>query len=332
VLRFGNIYLCVFAIAGLIALAAHALFPDLATWHQVATNTLLVASLVLYPLLAFTPGIPKSAFVPLIAFVLWVSAGALPVTYYFAARDARLILATSQVALAALAFVIIRRRTGTTWLLTTEAVAPPTFSFRFGHTLKFVVASMLIIPLVASTYLALWGVISLERFTGGFIHVAPDGLYSEARQYVRDDKTVHLVGMFHLGDRTYYEEVVASFPRENAVVLVEGVTENAGLLPFGWPEQSQPLPAGLVLQKDMPLSAGQPVVRADVDTGELSDETLTFLSAASAILAAKDLGEALATYVQWTGTLDYHALHTAIDELILVRNERLLSQLRTALG
>ena len=47
--------------------------------------------------------------------------------------------------------------------------------------------------------------------------------------YEKDDKTVTLVGMMHVGEPRFYDELYKSFP-EKALVIVEGVSDREGLL------------------------------------------------------------------------------------------------------
>ena len=102
--------------------------------------------------------------------------------------------------------------------------------FRLAYTVRFFAASLLVLPPLLSV-LTLGYVGSLiVHSAGGFISFAGDGLYVEEREYARDDKTVYLVGMVHMAERSFYEDVFAGFPSHNAVILAEGVSDDSGLL------------------------------------------------------------------------------------------------------
>jgi hypothetical protein len=330
-LPFANAFLIGFLVEGLLAVGE--LAGPLSPGELVRSPlryALLGGSVALYAALAFVPRLPTRIVLPPVLFVLWERLGAMPLAVLVSPETAAPFVAAAQTLLATGAFLLIRRRRGGAgWLLTPEALDDDV-PVR-GHAMRFLAVTAALLPVVIGVHAVLWAVLSLERLTGRFVWVATDGVYAEERRYTRDDKTIYLVGMIHIGDMEYYRRLAGSLPTGDVVVLAEGVSDDGSLFGVQGAQEALASRSGLVMQTEIPLGAGRIVEPADVDARELSPQTVAFLQAAAAVFESESVGEALETYAARSDTLDARTMRATVHELIHVRNARLLSHLRAAL-
>jgi hypothetical protein len=102
--------------------------------------------------------------------------------------------------------------------------------FSLVNTLSFTAANLVVIPL-SLAILVLYGANSyLAENASGFIRIGPCGVYMAERVYRRDDRTIRLAGMIHVGEKGYYDQLVESAAHGRSIVLAEGVTDERGLL------------------------------------------------------------------------------------------------------
>lgn len=231
VLFFANAYLLVFALDAVLALidavAVGGALSQASAWRTPTMTVTLETALPLYVLLVLSPQLPKRALLLPFLFLLWAWFGALPIGLILSADALPLTIAVVQLAVATVSFVSIRRRNSDRGLWV-NAMTTGRPKMSFAYSAKFFVVGLLVFPpLISVLTLAYAGSVILES-AGGFISFARDGIYAEEREYARDDKTVYLIGMVHVADRTFYDEVFGDFPTENAVILAEGVSDENG--------------------------------------------------------------------------------------------------------
>ena len=120
----------------------------------------------------------------------------------------------------------------------------------------------------------------LAFITADFIDLRPRALYSEYRQYQSADKqkTVHLLGMMHIGSENFYKSLEGKIPPE-AIILMEGVTDHQGLLKegmsYGKIAKILDLKSQNQFQKN--LIAMPNAIPADIDLQDLDPLTIKFV-------------------------------------------------------
>lgn len=301
-----------------------------------------------YLSLAIDSRLPKRVLLPLLLLALWAGFGCLPLPQLV--DDDRWVLfgvSLVQLGLAGYAFVMVRRITGGRWLLPRAFFARPVF--RLKNTVWFASANIVLAPLACALLLALTAYVYLEVNTAGFIQVGRDGLYLQERSYTRDDQTIHLVAMVHIGSREYYDELSDYLSNGNSVVLAEGVTDRTQLI-RNFPSYSKFANLiGLDTQHNMTLQgkfvepeqmgddadvSEEPViVRADVDSRELSEDTLTFIRHVGELLNNNQtFAEGLKAYTEWySKNMTPEKEKAVMNEIIDDRNAVLLEHLDEAL-
>ena len=150
-------------------------------------------------------------------------------------------------------------------------------SFSWRNLLVFVLASLVGVPAVIA-YLVLCTSLAVNHFSDGFVKLRPAGLTVQVRKYVRDDgKTIQLFPMAHVGDAGFYRALSESF-QTDSTILMEGVTDNRNLLTNKITYKRMAASLGLSeQQKEFTPSRGQ-MVRADVDIGQFTTNTIDFLN------------------------------------------------------
>ncbi len=286
-------FLTLFLLTGL--LAATSANPVIAAIHPWIAWLTVLAALATYVALAITPRLPAAILLPAILFTLWTTVcGAFPLLAND--PDAAVIpLALTQVALAAILITIT--------LLRSKAPTRPHFRwFRFA---LFLVAALVTLPVVATVASVNLLATGITARTEGFATLRPDGLYLEERRYERGDQEVRLIAMIHIAQNKFFDTIADSVSGSGpAIVLLEGVTDNEGLLKEGFSYEGLAELVGAISQETTALSAGHPdddgdpdanptdphpdevhYQRADVDIATFRPETIAILNTMGAFLA-----------------------------------------------
>jgi hypothetical protein len=336
VLFFANAYLLIFALDAVFALIDAATvgsaLAEASSWRWPTMAVTLEAALPLYMLLGFAPQLPKRALLLPLLFLMWAWFGALPLELSLNAKASAVAIAAVQLTVAAVSFVSIRRRNiDQTWWVTAATTGRPKLSF--AYTAKYFVAGLVLFPPLISVLTLAYAGSVIVQSAGGFISFAGDGVYAEEREYARDGKTIYLIGMVHVADRTFYEDVFAGFPTHNAVVLAEGVSDASGRFQGDLSGRDKLASSGgLTSQTQVPMPTQAIVEVADVDASELSENSVEFVNALMAALGSGDLREAAGAMRPYFDPARVDDAVAAIDELIELRNARLLEKLTVALG
>jgi hypothetical protein len=184
--------------------------PGFDELRSLVAYTVLFASPLYFLWMVLSPRLPKAVFLAPLLFCAWWAVGAFPVPLLAETPAEQAVIGGAlQVALAAAAFLVVRRRTGGRWLLTADELAGP--NFRFLHTLAFASASLLLgVPFLVLQVLASTAA-ALEARTAGFIDFTRDGLSLTERVYNKAGQQIRLVGMMHIGAEDAYRDLFASF-------------------------------------------------------------------------------------------------------------------------
>lgn len=297
-----NAYLVAFALDAAVSLvdevwfAASGVSPLTETRNSLALFVVL-ASLVMIFIVAFTPQLPKLVFVPMIAAALWFAVGAPPFVATPGDRTASLFLALIQLIIATGAFLVVQLRMGETLL---SARLLPHKSHLF---LRIALASIVIVALIPVSLAALgaWAVVSsAEAQTKGYLTFTWSEIQAREAVMRNRTKTVHLIATAHIAEAGFYEAIYKTIP-PHAVVLAEGISDEKGLLGgdrargeaasfLGLQTQDVfeqllgptiPKPeaakASAPSNQVAPAKTRPDVVRADIDVSELSQSTLRCL-------------------------------------------------------
>ncbi len=242
----------------------------------------LLASLVailVYGLMAFLPMIPKRLFLPVTLFNPLAIISALPLLIYFYNRMQLLACGISLCQIIVALDILFRAQGGMKfrWPLIPESSLTRR-GFTWRHLLGFVLANVFVLLPAAVVYLGVCTSLALSHATDGFVTLRPGGLVVQARKYTRPDgKVIHLVPMAHIGDAGFYRSLTTSFPT-NAMILMEGVSDEHNLLTNQITYQRAAARLGLAEQQREFRPPEASMVRADVDVAEFTTNTIDFLN------------------------------------------------------
>jgi hypothetical protein len=313
-------------------------------------SIVVVLALLFLPCLAFNRNLPKRIFLPQIFLLFWAAAGLWPLSALLGPLPAQRLAAIGQILLGGLALYAIRRRNGTSLLLTPEMFAEP--AFRVGSLLRFGLASLLLAPVALLFFGFSLAASHVDRLSGGFVRLGLDGLYMTERSYVREDKTIRLSGMIHIADQGYYDELARSIPAGRTLVLAEGVSDRDGLLRRTFSYDGVADLLGLSSQKEMRLEgrlidverlaqedfraakSGLPdIARADSDLRDFDPRTLAFIDAlAEHLLSSSSLAEGFTDFNSWAREhVTAETNDILINDLVTRRNRVVIGHLGAAL-
>ncbi|MGB5950654.1 MAG: hypothetical protein WBG82_15155 [Parvibaculum sp.] len=352
-----NAYLFAFGLDGGISTLDEALkglwqIGALSAIREAVAIAVLFAAVPMLLLLVFVPHLPKRVFLPPLVFVLWAGLGAPPFAFRQGTPLASFLLCASQLAVFLFATALVKRRTGR-WHLAVSDLPVKTHLLR--RVLLAVVATLAIVlvalPLLGAALLAA----TVERQTDGYIRFTARGIEAGETVLEKEGRTVRLVGMIHIGERAFYENLFAGIP-PRALVLVEGVSDEQGRLKgefsyrrlaraLGLEEQvevqsawmsggaaGQAVQAGqagkMASAAAAPVPSGgqRPVImRADVDVSDLSDPTISFLREVGAIYGSHSLLEAFRRLDAMSKRFSEKDLSTVYADLIDRRNAALIA-------
>lgn len=262
----------------------------------------IVMSVPLYFSLGIDHRLPKRVFLPLLIFVFWtvVSTGLFPVLAGI--RVYGLVLAAVQVLLGMLPLLVFRDNDHGRLTMPSALFAQPYFTIR--NCLTFFGANLLVLPLALALFAIAVANAYMAEYTAGFMHLHPSGLRMTERTYTRDNRTIRLAAMIHVGTREYYQEMAGSVTPGSTIVLAEGVSDSTNRLRnrldygkvagfIGLASQDKLLFKGRMIDEEEftapvpPAAVGSDahqnrepdIFRADVDMSTFRPTTITFLDA-----------------------------------------------------
>ena len=358
---FANIFLILFVADGgfslvdeLVSLLTPLLpFSD---FRNLLAGLVILLSLPMYVLLGIDSRLPKKVFVPLIAFVYWtlVSTWLLPILATL--KIYGLIMSLVQLGLGVLPLYINRGGESRRLTLAPELFVRPWFQLR--STLIFLAVNLLIVPLATAAFAMSVANSYLSDYTAGFMRLGSTGITMTERSYVRDNRTVRLAAMIHIGSRDYYRSISDSVLPGRTLVLAEGVSDRERLLKhgldygkvaglMGLDAQNKMLFKGRVLDREELEGGDAPretpedtsvhnepdILRADVDVSLFRPETVTFLNAVGRHLGSdRSVMEGFLELNRWAEkNVTPEMYETIMDDILHRRNMTLIGYLDKAL-
>lgn len=331
-----SVYIVVFLTDAVVSLADDSLITfahvhvlgGMRGWLALAA---FLMSLVTYGLMGLTPMIPKRLFLPLTMFYPVATLIVIPILihHYDWLYPMAWVISLGQVALG---IAVLHRAQGgfkRCWPLVAEEWIGAR-RFRFWNLAGFVLVNGFVLLPGAAIYLLVSAALAVDHFSEGFVTLRPGGLKVQARRYVRDDgKMVQLIPMSHVGDRGFYRMLSESFTT-NSIILMEGVTDEKGLLTNRISYKRMAKSLGVVEQQKEFKPAQGEMIAADVDVGQFTTNTIGFLNLIT-LLQAKGLNaENVMQLLRYSPPAGFE--EELMDDLLRNRNRHVVEELRSRLS
>ncbi len=291
--------------------------------------TFLVAAVV-YPLMGITLLIPKRWFLPVTLFAPVAMLAAVPLWIFNHARMPEMSWALSlgQVLLGLGILYGVQGGFRFRWpLLAVNQLGARVFGWR--NFWVFLLVNIFVVPPVVVIYLFTCSALAVGHFSDGFVALRSGGLSVQVRKYVRDDgKTILLVPMAHVGEADFYRTLSQSFPT-NAIILMEGVTDESQLLTNKITYERMAATLGLAEQQEEFQPRGSEIVPADVDIAAFAPSTIGLLNQLMRIHSQGLTAQNLKMLLQFSPP---PAVQTQLlEDLLRLRNRHLLNELQARL-
>jgi hypothetical protein len=349
---FINLFLIAFALDAAVSVIDDFSFLLLDTRVMGAGRELLAfAVLGLSPFVYLATGVdsrlPKGILLPPALFAVWAAFGCLPLSIYIESAVLLPGVSLFQLALATLVFACVRRRTGS-WLLPEEYFTRP--ALRLKNTLLFALGNIVLVPAAIALLLASSAYAYMDRKTAGFMRAGIEGIRLQERLYTRQDQSVRLIAMMHIGSARYYRELAEYLDNGDTVVLAEGISDREGLIKSRLSYSKVAALIGLETQEQMEMRGnpvdyedlaardragpeGPGIVRADIDVGDFSGEARRYIQSVGELFNPEDsFLESFRAYLEWYERNMSPEKEAAVFlEIIDKRNETLLRYLDRAL-
>lgn len=296
---FANLFLTLFLLDGIISVTDElcilfSLGPFFSGVRTLVALVVIVMAIPLYLALGIDQRLPKRIFLPLLLLLFWSAVGSWLFPELAENGIYGLLLSSVQVLLCFLPLSHFHCRGRFGLQLPEDLFRAPFFSSK--NTLIFVAVNLVVIPLaMVPIVLSTANALIVDK-TAGFVHLTPAGLSMTERVYRLDSKTIRLVGMIHVGEKEFYDDLFKPAAAGRTIVLAEGVTDDQNLLRTSPDYGKMAGFIGLTSQKTMrfkgrlidadeldepgfkPGKAGTAdVVRADVDVSTFAPSTRLFL-------------------------------------------------------
>lgn len=288
----------------------------------------LLMAVVIYLLMGLTPMIPKRLFLPLALFNPLVVLATLPLLIYFFGRIQQLACAISFYQVVLGLFILYKIQGGFKfrWPVFAEnQLHARRFSWR-NLSVFLLVNVLMLLPLTA-VYLGVCASLAVDHFSDGFMALRPEGLIVQSRKYARDGKTIHLFPMAHVGDSDFYRKLSQSFPT-NALVLMEGVSDNNGLLTNRITYERMAATLGVAEQQKEFTPRGE-MAHADVDVEVFEPTTIDFLNLVMLFHSKGVNAQTFPLLMQYSESS--HFQKQLFDDLLGKRNRHLLQEIQAHL-
>ena len=283
-----------------------------------------------FVLMGLTPMIPKRVFLPVTLYNPAAALAAIPLLIFFHDRiqQVALVLSAGQVIFGLLILHRLQGGFKFRWPLVTEGqLNVRDFSWR--NLVLFPLANVFLLLPAVAVYLAVCASVAVDHFSEGFLALRPEGLSSQGRNYVRSDgKSIQLIPMSHVGDPDFYRKLSQSFP-SNAVILMEGVTDNRHLLTNKISYNRMAKSLG-VAEQAMEFKPQGEMVRADVDMDQFNTNTINFLNLVMLIHADGLNAGSFLKLSQHPPPPGFEV--QLFDDLLHQRNRHLLKEINTRLA
>jgi len=350
--KFANLFLCIFGLSALSGIIDQLtqLFLSAQIFsgiHQLIWQTTIFLAVIIYFALAFNRYLPKVILLPLILWLFWSLVGHWPLESG-SGRSLPLYLSGGQLLFLFLLLNLNRQLNRESWLFTRRQFSGSPFSGR--NLLYFSLINLLVLPIALVLIGFSFVATLIQTNTAGFVQLQPGGLYMTEKIYQRGDKQIRLAGMIHLGQEEYYDDLLASIPDNQTLILAEGVSDKGNLLTerfsygklaglLGLTSQEGVHFRGRVinaaeLDKEKDEKQLTPdILPADIDLQQFDPQTLEVINALAKHLLNAD--SSVAGYFAFNRWAEDHFdpdLNTIVmTDLITKRNRSVLSYLPKAL-
>ncbi len=291
----------------------------------------MLLTLVIYGLMGLTPLIPKRVFLPLTLFTPLALLGMALLWIYFYHRIEQVawLMSFAQLIVGLGILSWIQGGFKLKWRLISEKhLGSRPFSW-LNLGLFLLVNALVVLPGVV-VYLLLCARLAVDHFSEGFLALRTDGITVQVRKYVRNDgKVVQLVPMSHIGEPDFYRKLSQSFP-SNAVILMEGVTDNQNLLTNKITYKRAAKSLGLTEQHQEFTPAKGEWVRADVDVEEFAPATIDFLNLVTLVHVNGMNARTLVPLMRYSPPADFQ--EQLLDDLLTKRNQHVSEEIKLHLA
>ncbi len=186
-------------------------------------------------------------------------------------------------------------------------------------------------PLLAIAIVLVFRAADLEALTGGYIALKPTGIHSTEKYFTRNDSELRLLGMSHVAEPGFYQNIKDGLRGKAALMLMEGVSDEKKLLaqPLDYANLAAKL--GIDNQRDKfspkEMPDGVEIVRADLDAADFAPETVDILNSIGKVYAKDGLNMAnlLMLYMKLS---DSDTSRELMKDLIAKRNHCLIEHLK----
>jgi len=352
--RIANLFMWLFLLDGCISvtdelLRYNAADEGLLGLRSLVALTVLVMGVVVYGGMLFDRRLPKLVLLPQCLFAFWGLVGLWPLPFFVLSDNLGVIIAGLQVSLGLLPFFVLRGP-GRAPFLRQESFTGS--GFGVGNLLVGIAPTLFVVPAFLLFFAGAGIVEAIHDGTAGFMTVEARGVTMQERVYRRGTKTVRLVGMIHIGEQSFYDQLTASITEPNALILAEGVSDREGLLtsPFTYnrvagvlglsSQESMHLKGKLIVPEDLDKdfaeenSAHPDILRADLDLSDFDAQTVEFLNVlGEKVFSRGDLAEGLKNYNEWVNSnMNQARYETLMYDILTRRNLNLLEYLKKSLG
>jgi len=286
----------------------------------------MLMAIVVYGLMGLTPLIPKRWFLPV---TLFYPASQLVIIPFFIFSYGRIQqvawgFSCAQVILGLSILYWIQGGFKFRWLLVAkDQLAGRRFSWR--NLSAFALMNIFVLVPAVMVYLVLCAAAAVDHFSDGFMALRPGGLTVQARKYVRNDgKTIQLFPMSHVAEADFYQKISQTFPT-NSIILMEGVTDEKNLLTNKISYKRMASSLGLAEQHEQFAPTRGEMVRADVDVGQFSKNTIDLLNLVMLVHAQGVNAENLRMLLQFSPPPDFE--NQLFDDLLRKRNQHLFKEI-----
>jgi hypothetical protein len=290
----------------------------------------MVMAIGVYGLIGLTPMVPKRLFLPIPLFLLatMLVVFTLAIFWFQRMEQIAFVLSGCQLFLALWLVHLSRRGGKHSWPWVKEEQLG-TRGFSWGNLSAFVLLNLLVVLPFIVVYLFVSSARAIDYYSEGFVALRPGGFTVQVRKYVRDDgKMIELFPMAHVASPSFYQEVSQTFPT-NSVILMEGVSDEHNVLTNKITYKRMAKTLGLAEQKMTFAPSQGEAVRADVDVGQFSSNTIAFLNLMMLFHSQGMTPETLSKMTQYKPPP--HFEKELFDDLLRKRNEHLLGEIKAQL-
>ncbi len=292
--KFANFYIVLFFIAAITSFLHGTLgIEALGSLKAASIFFLLLLAIPLFFLVGISPGLPARVFVPMFVFLFWLLCNGMPLSFYLDSNIYEICFPLIQAGISIIIFFLIKRHThGKSWLLIEDFPQLPAANIK--RFLIFILTSFIVAPIFIASYFYISASIGIGKFTSEFVRFDYKGIYTQSRVYNKDEKTIHLIGMMHIGDENYYELVKSIIPHNTNIILLEGVTDKDNKLSEGFSYKNFAAAIGMETQDKLQLHFQKLNSRsADIDLREFDPKTIKFMRSLVPILSSKNIKEVI---------------------------------------